>query len=43
MYKAVTTRGGIGKCSNKNHPVTGRNFGKASITSFEITEGNHIA
>jgi len=43
MYKVVTTRGGVQKCSNKNHPVSGRNFGKASVTSFEITERNHIA
>jgi len=40
MYQVVTTCGGFRKCSNKIHPVSGRNFTEASVTSFEITESH---
>jgi len=43
MYQVVTMRGGVRKRSNKNHTVSGGNFRKASVISFEITERNHIA
>jgi len=43
MYQVVTTRGGVRKCSNKNHLVSGRNLRKTFVTSFEITERDHIA